>query len=997
MQEDFKKVVTSLGSFVLVTGAACAAVASGGTIMSGVIGGMLTGLATNMVDSQFKRLRTLLIKTPASKLNNDLEELISRAVILTLRNIGKSYKNEIRQDIWEEVIKKTINRLINDVKVANEQSLLNQPAVVQHIDEAGSEEGIVQLLFTEADKLPTIHPHHSFSDFFKKNFVPNLQLCFGELLKDPKNHKALVDYQRNIMVAIQQNSRDLLQKQEALQHEFKDSQATLQTVLQQLSEKTQELATAEDTQLLRAELEQYLQPLRQEVTLLVTLTGEIRDEVKEIKEIAEENQRGIEAIREQVAEGKTALVNKYLGKPPYFTEVFLGREYDLTAIHQKLFEGNNLLLLVNGEGGIGKTTLAARYYYTYQKEYAHLAWVFAERSLAEALLTLAIPLSVSFETQQTSEGQLDALLDRMRQLPKPSLLIVDNANRLADLEKHYSKLRSFPNFHVLLTTRITEFEQATLHKVTPLSDDEAKALFTRHYSEHKEEDCLLQQLLEAIGKNTLVIELLAKNLRNHNRLKPQYSLRDLLGDLQQKGLFNVQSKEVSTTYQAENDTFRKEKPEDIIAAMYDLGELSLEEQTMMGIMSVLPAENIPFDTLEPLLPAMEDFGSILLGLAQQGWLEWNETQRSFKISPVVQEVVRAKNEKLRVLCRPLIEGLIEKLWYESSTKHLLKATHEAGAVYTHYANHILNRSVDIVFDKPTLFDRIGNFYSMTGNLNIALECYQKYNYAAEELCHNNPQNAFLQKELAMSYSKLGEIHSSLGNPAESLKHFRNETVLFVQLYRIYQQNTSLHHGLSVSYSRLGDAYLTSGELAKALKYYKQSNQLIEQLCQAASQNIRYKSDLALSYSKLGNAYSALNPNEALEYYRNCTVLLLKLYKAEPQNIAFKNRLASSYEVLRGAYLDLGNNLSKALAYSKKYVFLSEELYQSNPQNVEFKNGLILSYIKMGEIYEWRNELHRCLPYYQKARLLLTEWIKQFPQYVDFKKHLNWIKQKLGEE
>ena len=42
---------------------------------------------------------------------------------------------------------------------------------------------------------------------------------------------------------------------------------------------------------------------------------------------------------------------------------------------------DNLLLLVNGHGGIGKTAIAAKYYHTYHHEYTHVAWVLSEKAL----------------------------------------------------------------------------------------------------------------------------------------------------------------------------------------------------------------------------------------------------------------------------------------------------------------------------------------------------------------------------------------------------------------------------------------------------------------------------------------------------------------------------------------------------------------------------------------------------------------------------------------
>jgi hypothetical protein len=169
-------------------------------------------------------------------------------------------------------------------------------------------------------------------------------------------------------------------------------------------------------------------------------------------------------------------LNKYLGAIPFIPQVFQGREEDLTVIHDKLFNGNNLLLLVNGEGGIGKTTIASKYYQVYHEEYNHLAWVFAEKSLRDAILTLAYPLQVTFPDRMTKVEQLQTLLCEMAELNKPCLLVIDNANSLDDLESHYHALKVCPNFHLLLTTRITSFENAETHEIKPLDEKNAITL-----------------------------------------------------------------------------------------------------------------------------------------------------------------------------------------------------------------------------------------------------------------------------------------------------------------------------------------------------------------------------------------------------------------------------------------------------------------------------------------------------------------------------------------
>ncbi len=234
-------------------------------------------------------------------------------------------------------------------------------------------------------------------------------------------------------------------------------------------------------------------------------------------------------------------IPKNLTAPPFISKVFIGREAEIKAVRQQLQNGH-LLLLVNGEGGIGKTTLAAHYYQQYAHDYQHLAWVFAESSLLDALLSLARPLQLEFAPEWSSQQRLNALLAGMANLASPCLLVIDNANNLAELNDYYLALSSCPNFHILLTTRITEFEQAARYAISPLPVELATQLFVEHYPQHQRaENPLLHSILAAVGYNTLVIELLAKNLAISNRLKTRYRLAELLADLQQKGLLAIQS------------------------------------------------------------------------------------------------------------------------------------------------------------------------------------------------------------------------------------------------------------------------------------------------------------------------------------------------------------------------------------------------------------------------------------------------------------------------
>jgi len=692
-------------------------------------------------------------------------------------------------------------------------------------------------------------------------------------------------------------------------------------------------------------------------------------------------------------------IKKILGNPPFFPEVFLGRDNDLVEVHDKLFSGENLLLLINGQGGIGKTTFASKYYHTYLDEYIHLGWVFAETSLLDSLLTLAMYLKVTYDDTMPREERLKVLLSEMAQLEKPCLLVIDNVNDLKDIESYYFALRTCSNFHLLLTTRITDFLQAKSHAIETLDPEKAFELFKIHYPAHgPQEDVLLQKIIEAVGYNTLIIELLAKNINNfNNKLRQRYQLSDLLDDLQKKGLLELsQSKEVSTTYQSEGLTLRSEKPEAIIAAMYDLSVLEEDEKAMLSVFAVLPAENITFETLESLLPNTEKLDETLLNLNQKGWIEFNEVTANFKCSPVVQEVTRQQNKtQLFEHNELLVNTLIKKLDYEPGTGHFLNVTYEVATLYARFAESAINYIVEVRNELAILVERIGSYHKTTGNLDQALEFFEECNRLEKELYEAYPNNVDFKNGLAISYSKIGATHTALGNLDKASEFFEESSKLTKELYDAFSNNVDFKNGLAISYSKIGDTHTALGNLDKALEFFEESSKLTKELYDAFSNNLSFKNGLAISYSRIGDTHTALgNLDKALEFFEESSKLTKELYDAFSNNVDFKNGLAISYERLGETYTALGN-LDKALEFFEESSKLTKELYDAFSNNLSFKNGLAFSYEKLGSTHTALGNLDKALEFFEEYNRLEKELYEAYPNNVDFKNGLAISYEKLG--
>jgi tetratricopeptide (TPR) repeat protein/MinD-like ATPase involved in chromosome partitioning or flagellar assembly len=681
---------------------------------------------------------------------------------------------------------------------------------------------------------------------------------------------------------------------------------------------------------------------------------------------------------------------------PFLPDVFLGREDDLKAIHGKLFApGGNLLLIVNGDGGVGKTSLAARYYHQYQHEYAHTAWVLSEKNIAGALLLLALPLGVQFEDAMNTEQRLERLLAAMAALDRPCLLVIDNANEPDDLQKHYLLLRRCSNFHLLLTSRITDFAQAERYRIEGLPLPEALKAFRTHYPKlQEEEENLVAQIHEAVGGNTLVLELLAKNLTQFNRLKTRYTLADLLADLQQRGLLAITySQAVDTAYQSKGGALRHEKPEGIIATMYDLGDLSDEARALLSVFAVLPAERIGFETLEALLLNSINLDNQLLALAQSGWIEYNEKEAYFKCSPVVQQITKEKN-KQRLLedCRSLIQTLTEGL--DSEVIH--EDNYQRATQYARYAETLLLSLKQNDYDLAILCQNIGNFYTATGDLSKAMSAYQDMADRQSALLLESPDNVSFKAGLGWAFQFLGNTYTSFGNLERALDFLVKMEVVFKELYEAYPQNVSFKNGLAISYSKLGDTHSALGNLSKALTFFEKDIELSKALHEAYPQNVDFKNGLAISYEKLGEMHSEMgNLPKTLAFFEQFSVLMKELHEVYPQNVDFRNVLAISYSKLGETHSEMGN-LPKALTFFEERSRLGKELHEAYPQNVSFKNGLAISYSKLGEMYAELGNLPKALTFFEERSRLGKELHEAYPQNVGFKNGLAISYSKLGE-
>src|SRR5580704_589288 len=134
----------------------------------------------------------------------------------------------------------------------------------------------------------------------------------------------------------------------------------------------------------------------------------------------------------------------------------IGREADLTQLHENLHVQKKVVL-VNGLGGIGKTTLIQAYVSTYYGEYKHIAWIVqgSDDLMGEFVNTAGLVRALRIEASGKNAGQLfeEVLMQLKAVGDPPNLLVIDNGER--SLGHYLHLLPGQPQWHLLATSRET--------------------------------------------------------------------------------------------------------------------------------------------------------------------------------------------------------------------------------------------------------------------------------------------------------------------------------------------------------------------------------------------------------------------------------------------------------------------------------------------------------------------------------------------------------------
>ncbi|GBE53597.1 tetratricopeptide repeat protein [bacterium BMS3Bbin14] len=255
------------------------------------------------------------------------------------------------------------------------------------------------------------------------------------------------------------------------------------------------------------------------------------------------------------------------------------------------------------------------------------------------------------------------------------------------------------------------------------------------------------------------------------------------------------------------------------------------------------------------------------------------------------------------------------------------------------ANETLLSKTDDKKELANICNNLGSCYSALGKRQEAFEASLRAVEICEQLAAADP-GAF-RPDLAGSLSNLGNRYSALGKRQEALE-------AALRAVEIYEQLAAADPGafrpdLAVSLNNLGPFYSDLGKRQEALEAALRAVEIREQL--AAADPGAFRPDLAMSLNNLGNRYSALGKRqEALEAALRAVEIREQLAAADPG--AFRPDLAMSYGAIGNIYHADGQ-YEKAHDSFFRGIKLLAPIFMENRQGLQgLMNNLQADYLKM---------------------------------------------------
>lgn len=646
------------------------------------------------------------------------------------------------------------------------------------------------------------------------------------------------------------------------------------------------------------------------------------------------------------------LAEKLTVMPPVKEDLSLVKRKDLLMQIDDILFSENKYAVLQGVGGIGKTTLAAQFVHDLfkrkEKKKIIVIWFnAASRETIEEVYHSKLAPYFSLDRSAYST-QREFIVDvnlRLCNLCFDILIVYDNVQQYDDLSPFIDDLFNWYQFRVVLTT-----------KDENLFRDRTNFTYLRLNLMNEEES--VEYLTHSFSKQRLLNKSMAKEFYDY------FSATSGEQQQQKRGVLPLVLKLAVCLFD-ENGYWQLNNEKYMSMA---------KSQAYLGCATNILLENFsrdsaPYQILLYLAYLDGSFVSfdLLLDLVNEIYelyLERNQHLNSVaKIQPdTLNRYLRELNKRALVEIlhkennygvnvHDSIQMIIrEKLRHESPDEPIANDLVTMLNRITPFVNNETNEERRIKMERAHLhvIKLVRMCAGKKSSLDLAqllakLALYSKYQLLDYQRCLDYALRAHamfkkcyshesVNMDLADSFYRLADAYSLLGDARKSLAHHQQSLDIKKKLF-----NTDVHPSVAASLNSIGSAHIALGDQKKALVFYQKSLDIKQQLYEHGNHP-----DIAASMGNIAIVYKTLGEtSKALEYHHKSLDMYKSIYKGNHPDIA------SSLNNIGLAYKTSGE-FKKALDYYQQSLKMERQLYSGNHPKIAIAlNNIGLAYFSLG--------------------------------------------------
>lgn len=333
----------------------------------------------------------------------------------------------------------------------------------------------------------------------------------------------------------------------------------------------------------------------------------------------------------------------------YDSACFVGRKEELQEITDIL--ATNQLVFLSGIGGIGKTELAKQYANKYRSQYDTVTFSAFEKDIETLVRDEILIHKIKQDEGESDSDYFERKIRILKQITTPKdLIIIDNFDMDSD-EKLEVLFRCPCKF--IVTTRMDfrdyNYKQVRVDKLQGFGDL-LELFYTYNNKDYQgEESEAVEKLIDYVDHHTMVVELIAKYLRNSEELPTQ-----LYGKfLQVEGSTNTGEVNVK---QRKDFHLRSESVNGHLRILFQVSAFDRTEQEIIRSLSLLAGIRIQKSSFHALC-AVDDGENKLGILIRNGWVEYYEATGKISLHQVIQDLVYKELAPNAENCPCIVDGM----------------------------------------------------------------------------------------------------------------------------------------------------------------------------------------------------------------------------------------------------------------------------------------------------------------------------------------------------